>query len=166
MLQKLFGVFLVLLLILFGWAFYNAAQKVRTNQGASPTPSGSALVASPSVFRSPEPTPSNGAGETPRPSASPTVRIRSVSIDVDNDGAGQAVVPALRGMIVRLTLNAMPVNTDPQGLRFASQVVSFGIILPGTSKTVEFTADQSFTLIPYAVSTGSQRPYTIQVSVQ
>lgn len=168
MLQKLFGIFLILLLILFGWAFYNAAQKMKKGgPSSSPTPT-STVVASPSVFRSPVPGQSPDATPTGAPEASktPEVRVRSVSIDVDNSGAGETRVPVVPGMLVRITLNVMPDNVDPQGLRFTSPVVSSGVILPGTSKTMEFTASQAFTITGYAASTGAQLPYAINVVLQ
>ncbi len=168
MLQKLFGIFLILLLILFGWAFYNAAQKMKKGGSESPSPTVTMVVASPSVFRSPSPNQSPDAtpAQTPEASKTPQVRIRSVSIDVDNSGAGETTVPVIPGMLVRLTLNVMPVNVDPQGLRFTSPVISSGIIVPGASKTMEFTAAQAFTITGYAVSTGAQLPYTINVVLQ
>ncbi len=164
MLQKLFGIFLILLLILFGWAFYNAAQKMKKNSSASPTPTQTMVVASPSVFRSPSPGDTPSA--TPEASGTPQARMRLVSIDVDNSGAGETRVPVVSGMVVRLTINVMPDNVDPQGLRFTSPVISSGTIAPGTSKTMEFTASRSFTLTGYAVSTGAQLPYAINVVLQ
>lgn len=170
MLQKLFGIFLILLLVLFGWAFYNAAQKMKKGGTASPTPSETMVVASPSVFHSPSPEQSTSPHATPtqapQTSVTPQVRIRSVSIDVDSSGAGETTVPVIPGMLVRLTLNVMPVNVDPQGLRFSSPVISSGVIAPGASKTMEFTASQAFTLSGYAVSTGAQLPYTINIVLQ
>ncbi len=94
------------------------------------------------------------------------MKTRLVSIDVDNNGTGMAVVHAPKGWRIKITLHAMNVNVDPQGLRFRSAAVDSGVILPGTSQTIDFIAEQSFTLTPYAVSTGTVLPYAIQIVVE
>ena len=104
---------------------------------------------------------------SPFPSPSPTSRlVKLVSIDVDNTGAGMYQFEVNKGTEVRLTLNVMDINVDPNGLEFRSEVISTGQILPNSSKTITFIAQESFTLVPYSALTDNPKPYTIDIIVR
>lgn len=160
MVGKIFGFLLIVFVLLLGGIFIKASQQAR-NPAATVTPTPVPVV---SVKPTSSPSASPHASSTPAvsPSVSPIVKTRLVSIDVDNDAAGLTSFHAPKGMRVRLTINVMSTNVDMQGLRFKSNVIDTGVILPGASKTVEFIADQPFTLTPFAVSNGTVRPYSIQ----
>jgi len=89
------------------------------------------------VFQTPEP--SETIEISPHPSPSPKL-MKLVSIDVDNTGAGMYQFEVNRGTEVKLTLNVMDINIDPSGLEFKSEVINTGQILPNTSKTITFIA--------------------------
>ncbi len=119
----------------------------------------------PSALQTPEP---SGITEiSPFPSPSPTTKlVKLVSIDVDNTGAGMYQFEVNKGTEVRLTLNVMDINVDPNGLEFRSEVISTGQILPNSSKTITFIAQESFTLVPYSALTNNPKPYTINIIVR
>lgn len=113
------------------------------------------------------PKPSEGVEISPFPSPSPSTQlVKLVSIDVDNTGAGMYQFEVNKGTEVRLTLNVMDINVDPNGLEFRSEVISTGQILPNTSKTITFIAQESFTLVPYSALTNNPKPYTINIIVR
>jgi len=115
------------------------------------------------------PQPSEDVEISPFPSLSPspsTKLVKLVSIDVDNTGAGMYQFEVNKGTEVRLTLNVMDINVDPNGLEFRSEVISTGQILPNTSKTITFIAQESFTLVPYSALTNNPKPYTIDIIVR
>jgi hypothetical protein len=117
----------------------------------------------PNVFQTPEP--STTIEISPYPSPSPKLK-KLVSIDVDNTGAGMYQFEVTRGTEVELTLNVMDINVDPSGLEFKSEVINTGQILPNSSKTITFIAQESFTLVPYSALTDNPKPYTIKVIVR
>ena len=88
-----------------------------------------------------------------------------MTIDVDDTAAGMYSVDVRIGTRVTLTLNVVNINVLHGGLDFRSQPVSTGIILPGQSRTVEFTADASLTFTPYYADSNTPAPYTIKFNV-
>lgn len=125
---------------------------------SSPSPS---LEITPSVLPTNEPT------QSPLNFPTPSNKIvKLVSIDVDNTGAGMYQFEVNKGTEVRLTLNVMDTNVDPTGLEFKSGVINTGQILPNTSKTITFVAQESFVLTPYTALTNNPKPYSINIIVK
>lgn len=159
---KLFGILLIVLTLVLGGVFIKALQKANMHQNSgTPSP-----LASQTTYTTPSLFPNASSSPTVLPSQEPIVKTRLVSIDVDNDAAGMTIVHAPKGWRIKMTLHAMNTNVDAQGLRFRSGTIDSGAILPGMSKSIDFIADQSFTLTPYEMSTGTVRPYVIQIVVE
>ncbi len=107
---------------------------------------------------------SQPTNNTPDPNAPPTVQ--SFTVIADDSTEAPPVIVVTKGTIVDLTFNVSPSNTNHGGLDFRSLDTSTGMILPGISKTIAFTATQSFQFIPYWPGSVIDNNYVIQVSVQ
>ncbi len=68
--------------------------------------------------------------------------------------------------MINLTFNVKSTGVYYAGLDFRSSVVNTGTILAGDSKTVSFTASESFEFIPYWPGSGVRKGYTIKINVQ
>ncbi len=163
MLKKLFFVFvglltIVLALLVFRFFYLRGMLGFQPGREAASTPD-----ASLSFTPQPSTTPTNNL--TPAPTVSPAPRGKLVTIDVDDIAAGMYSVDVRIGTRVTLTLNVVNINVLHGGLDFRSQPVSTGIILPGQSRTVEFTADASLTFTPYYADSNTPAPYTIKFNV-
>ena len=134
---------------------------------SGPTSSTSANPTAPStpVNQTPAPTPSPTPTPTPNPTpTSPAPQSFSVH---GNDSTGDpTAITVNKGASVSITFTADAQGTYHGGLDFRSSVVSTGPIAPGSSKTVTFTANQSFAFTPYWPSTNIAKPYKITVTVQ
>ncbi len=89
-----------------------------------------------------------------------------VIIMADDATATISSIPTTLGENVAITFNIEASGTSPSGLDFRSPVVSTGPIKPGDSKTVNFTAENSFTFSPFKPATDVRRAYNITVIVQ
>ncbi|KKU16038.1 MAG: hypothetical protein UX26_C0038G0003 [Parcubacteria group bacterium GW2011_GWC1_45_9] len=162
-LKKLFVVFVgllvvVLALLVFRFFYLKGMLRFRLT-GPEPTPVVSSLPASPKPSASLAPSPSGQA------SASPVPKGKLVRIDVDDTAAGMYNIDAKQGTKITLTLSVMSFNVSRGGLDFRSPLISTGLILPGSSKTIEFVASNSLVFTPYYANSLSPAPYTIKVNV-
>ena len=113
------------------------------------TPAVSPLITPPN---SPEP-----AGISPSPKTEKTLRV-----DVNETAAGLYESRAQKGTLVHFTISVV---AESKTLEFRSGSLSTGQISPGTSKTIDFFANENMTFVPYLVSTGQPGPYTIKILV-
>lgn len=108
----------------------------------------------------PTPPSSNNNPDQPPPSA-----VQSFSVTADDNGATPLEITVAKGTIVDLTFNVSAQNVYHGGLEFKSSVINTGTIQPGGSKTVAFTANDSFSFTPYWPDSGVKKDYTIKVTV-
>lgn len=137
---------------------------------ATPPP---ANASSPTPASTPAPNPvaaPNPANPTPTPPApNPTLpppAIKTFSISADDNGATPAGISVPKGTIVEITFNVSATNVYYGGLDFRSSVANSGTIQAGGSKTISFTANQTFLFTPYWPASGVAKGYTITVTVQ
>lgn len=107
---------------------------------------------------------SPSAPVTNAPPPAPT--IQTFSITADDSTATPSEISATKGAIVEITFNVSAINVYHGGLDFRSSVVNSGTVFSGQSKTISFTATQSFSFTPYWPSTNIAKGYTIKVTVQ
>jgi hypothetical protein len=127
-------------------------------QPAGFTPSATSTPAS--AATSPQPTSQKPATPTPAPAS------KSFTVNASDEKADLTTITVAKGTPVSITFKADAQETYHGGLDFRSPNLSTGTIAPGASKTVSFTAANSFTFIPYWPSTNIQKPYTISIVVQ
>lgn len=93
-------------------------------------------------------------GTTPTETGTTTpLPTKRYSLDVDENGfypTNRIVIP--RGEIAQITFFVMP-DVNPVGLKIVSDYFNTGIILPGQSKYVQFTTENSFNFTSYLSST-------------
>ncbi len=96
--------------------------------------------------------------------AKPTAQHFAVN---GNDAtADLKTISVAAGTPVTITFGADAGTTYHGGLDFRSSVVNTGTIVPGSTKTVSFTATKSFSFTPYWPATDIAKPYTIDVVVK
>jgi len=98
------------------------------------------------------------------PTQNPVIREFTITAD-DSSFEASDVLAVQKGDLVRLTFNVRTTNVSFGGLDFRSNVVNTGTILPGGSKTVEYTANDSVFFQSYWPGSGVMKPYTILVSI-
>jgi hypothetical protein len=117
----------------------------------------------------PSPTP---PGQPLQPSAEPQVppppipATDNFSTSADDSSASPDTFTAHAGDNVKLTLNVKTTGVYYGGLDFRSSVVNSGTILPGSSKTLSFTAGQSFDIHAFWPSSGVEKTTAIHIVVQ
>lgn len=85
----------------------------------------------------------------------PTPIIEEFTVEADDAGLYPATIEVTRGSTVRLTFNVRSQGTYFGGLDFRSSVWGdTGKVAPGASKTVEFTASETFEYRSYWPSSG------------
>lgn len=87
------------------------------------------------------------------------------TVNATDDSADVMTLNVKKGDKITVTFNVKQDGVYHGGLEFRSDVVSSGPIKPGGSKTVTFTADQSFDFIPYWYQSNVQKGYMISVKV-
>ncbi|HTL39754.1 MAG TPA: hypothetical protein VL306_02995 [Methylomirabilota bacterium] len=112
------------------------------------------------VSAAPTPPDSTANPDQATPSA-----VQSFSVTADDNGATPLEITIPQGTIVDLTFVVSAQNVNFGGLEFKSSVANTGVIQPGASKTVAFTANDSFVFTPYTSSSTIARPYTVKVTV-
>jgi hypothetical protein len=90
----------------------------------------------------------------------------NVALDVNDTSASQTEIKVAKGAAVSITFKVSSSNGYHGGLDFRSPNLSTGTITPGNAKTVSFTADQSFTLVPYWPSSNIKKDYTVNIVVE
>lgn len=109
---------------------------------------------------------SNNTATTPAtPPAKQTPKSVSFTVTGNDSTGSPTTITINKGDAVQITFQVQANGTYHGGLDFRSPVVSTGPISPGGSKTVTFTATNSFVFTPYWPSTNIQKPYTISVIV-
>lgn len=115
----------------------------------------------------PSPTASPKQSTTPTASPAPSAPAsKSFVIHANDNSADLTTITVAKGTPVKITFSVGAENTYHGGLDFRSSVISTGTILPGSSKTISFTAQSSFSFTPYWPATNIQKPYTIKIAVQ
>ncbi len=92
--------------------------------------------------------------------------IQTFSISTDDNTATPSSISVPKGTIVEITFTVAPSNVFGAGLDFRSSVVNSGTIPAGQSKTISFTADQSFNFTPFWPASNIAKNYKINVVVQ
>lgn len=100
------------------------------------------------------------------PVATTPVPTKSFTIVANDTGSSISVINVKKGEVVSLTFNVGAQTPNHGGLSFSSDVVNTGTISPLSSKTVIFTATESFTITPYWPDTNTRKSYTISVNVE
>lgn len=92
----------------------------------------------------------------------------SFTISANDNNADHEMITVKKGAKVSLTFAVQTNNVYHGGLQFKSTdpVLDSGPIAPGSSKTVTFTADKSFSFQPYWYASGVKKDYQIMVSVE
>ncbi len=120
------------------------------------------VIPSPSVMPSPSTNKKNPSAVVP-----PITTItKSFTVHASDTSADLTIITVSKGALVQVTFSVDANGTYHGGLDFRSSAVSTGAISPGSSKTVKFTASNSFVFTPYWPSTNIKKPYTISVVVQ
>ncbi len=102
----------------------------------------------------------------PSPASPPVVREQSFTVHANDSSADLTKIMVNKGATVTITFSVDANDTYHGGLDFRSPVVNTGPIAPGSSKTINFTAINSFNITPYWPTTNIQKPYTISVTVE
>jgi hypothetical protein len=92
--------------------------------------------------------------------------IQVFNITADDSGASPMEINVVSGTIVQITFSVSSSNVSGSGLDFRSSVANSGTIYAGQSKTISFTANESFSFTPYSTSTNTAKNYKIKVTVQ
>lgn len=111
------------------------------------------------------PSPPSDPAPTPTPAPEPTPSTVSFTIEADDSEATIESLAVNQNDTVRITFNVRNTNVYYGGLEFRGGPVDTGPIPPGGSKTVSFTALNSFTIIPYWPESNVRKNYNIQVNV-
>lgn len=129
-----------------------------------PTPAPTPLPnPSPSPIPSPTPKPTPTPAPVPQPPPAPT---KNFSISANDSSATPSTITVAAGTKVNLTINVLTEGTYFAGLEFRGSTINTGSIAPGSSKTISFTASQSFTLEAYWPSSSVKKSATISIVVQ
>lgn len=94
-----------------------------------------------------------------------TPTAKHFTVNGNDQSADVTSISVKKGTPVTITFGADAGSTYHGGLDFRSSVVSTGTVAPGTTKTVSFTADHSFSFTPYWPATNIAKPYSITVTV-
>lgn len=100
------------------------------------------------------------------PAATATPAPQHFTVNGNDQTADLKTITVAKGTPVTITFGADSGTTYHGGLDFRSSVVNTGTITPGSTKTISFTADHSFSFTPYWPSTNIAKPYTINVVVR
>ena len=122
----------------------------------------------PPVTQQPSSSPTTPTLPSPgNPPAQPTEpKIESYTVTGNDSTGSPTSITAHKGDTVQVTFSVDAANTYHGGLDFRSSVVNTGPIAPGSSKTISFTAGDSFVFTPYWPSTNIKKPYVVSVLVQ
>ena len=112
-------------------------------------------------------TPSNSSNNSSA-ALSSTSMNPSFTINANDDSADHETVSVMKGANVSLTFAVDTNGVYHGGLEFKSTdpEIDSGGITPGSSKTVTFTADHSFSFQPYWFQSGVKKNYLITVNVK
>lgn len=116
----------------------------------------------------PAPSATQTSNQQPAPPPSAQQAPKTVSFTVmGNDSMGSpTTIKVSKGDTVQITFQAQAEGTYHGGLDFRSSAINTGTIAPGSSKTITFTATDSFAFTPYWPATNIRKPYAINVTVE
>ncbi len=98
--------------------------------------------------------------------SAPAATSQSFKVNGNDATTDLKTITVAKGTNVSITFGADAGTTYHGGLDFRSSVISTGTITPGSTKTITFVADKSFSFTPYWPATNIAKPYTINVIVQ
>lgn len=98
------------------------------------------------------------------PPSTPTPQ--SFTVNANDTSASVETITVPSGTSVTITFGVDGSKSSHGGLDFRSSVINTGIIAPGGTKTITFTAAKSFSLIPYWANTNTIAPYKIDIVVK
>ncbi|SRR6266568_2609722 len=129
-----------------------------------------AVVAAVIIGRNPKSPSSSSSSSTSGGSSgtlSSTNMTPSFTINANDSSADHETISVTKGANVSLTFMVDTNGVYHGGLEFksTSPQIDSGGIAPGSSKTVTFTADHSFTFQPYWYQSGVKKDYLITIAV-
>ncbi|MGH7141294.1 MAG: hypothetical protein ACREGH_01505 [Minisyncoccia bacterium] len=118
-----------------------------------------------------QPATSSAQTQTPPAQTAPSAQSsapapRSFKVNGNDESADLTTITVPKGTPVTITFGADANGTYHGGLDFRSSVLNTGTIAPGSTKTVSFVANQSFSFTPYWPATNIAKPYKINIVVQ
>lgn len=108
----------------------------------------------------------SGGAQATTGTTAPAPTTQHFTVNGNDATADVKTITVAAGTPVSITFGADAGTTYHGGLDFRSSVVNTGTIVPGSTKTVSFTATKSFSFTPYWPSTNIAKPYTIDVVVR
>ena len=102
----------------------------------------------------------------PPPPPPPEPIVKQFTIEADDRDATPSEISVNAGDTVEITFMVKKTNVYFGGLDFRGGPVDTGTIDPGKSKTISFTASETFKIIPYWPSSGTKKSYRITVTVE
>ncbi len=88
------------------------------------------------------------------------------TVTANDNSATLTSISVNKGDAVSIKFSVDANDTYHGGLDFRSANFNTGTITPGSSKTIDFTATDSFVFTPYWPASNIQKPYTVKVNVQ
>jgi hypothetical protein len=163
----------VALIVWFGWARLPRNQAAPAADGETTGSPDTAVQPPPNRPSEPPIIPASEDNPAP-PSVTPTPVPPPVKpqvsknfiIEIDDYTAKPDSITVDQGAKVTLVVRAKTTNVYYGGIELRSPVVSTGTIPAGSSATVSFTADQTFTFTPYWPASGVKKDYTFTVNVK
>ncbi len=161
--------------IVGSWGYHNHLNPSEGGTIVVTQPSASAAAFSQSANRLPAKPAAMVTSPTSQPvktspsvsaSSMPSPAQKNFTVNANDNSANLTTITASKGDIVSIKFNVAANETYHGGLDFRSPNLSTGTIVTGSSKTVSFTATNSFTFIPYWPATNIQKPYVIKVQVE
>lgn len=123
----------------------------------------------PNPVPGPSPIPSPAPAMVPPPPPPPppaSLKVKDVTVQANDSGATPATINVAKGTVVNLTINVLTEGTYFAGLEFRGGSVNSGAIAPGSSKTIAFVAEETFTLRAYWPSSGVAKNAAILIQVK
>ncbi|MBI4049245.1 MAG: hypothetical protein HY395_00285 [Candidatus Doudnabacteria bacterium] len=142
----------------------------QTNEQTNPTPASKLPISedappSPSS-ETPLPPPAQPPSTPPAtPPAPPSSEQKNFSVSADDYSVSPGTITVKKGSKVNLTFNVKTQGVYYGGLEFRSDVVNTGAIAPGGSKTVTFTAQESFTFAAFWPASNVDKGYRLLINV-
>lgn len=137
----LIGIAVVLLVIAGGLSFNLSTTGDVIDTPRSPPPS------SPPTQEPPSTPPPTAPPQEP-PSTPPQI-VMEFTVQADDSSFSPNRITLERGDVARITFQVSTTNVAFDGLDFRSTEFNTGAVPPGGSSTVEFTAEESFTVTSY-----------------
>ncbi len=141
------------------------SKKLTSPTTNSSSPVDSQLQAEPAPASEPEPEPESPSAPEPEQTP-PAAKILNLSVTADESAATPPQFKVARGTTVNLTFNVKNEGVYYGGIDFRSSVISTGTIYAGQSKTITFSANQSFNFLSYWPASNVQKNATVKILVE